>query len=262
MPDNWTMHAPMVINALGDNLIYVLEYGHGRAIVVDPGQAKDVLGAIEQRGLRLSHILCTHHHWDHTGGVGDIAEATGCDVVALGKKRQSNVHVTVEDGQVIPLGGIEITAIATPGHTADSVCYYVSAKGQPDRSIVFTGDTLFIGGCGRIFECDAEVMYDSLQKLVVLPGKTQVYCGHEYTIENYQFALQIEPENTAMRDRLRQVKQQIGQTGCSVPSTIEKEKETNCFLRANSQSIRDALQMSDAPAARVFSELRRRKDAF
>ena len=256
------MQSPIIIDAFGDNLIYVLEYDPGKALVVDPGEAAGVVQILSERNLNLTHILCTHHHSDHTDGIGQIKRATECEVVASDVRRISVANHIVKDGDVLTLGGIEIQAIATPGHTATSMCYHVHQIGNQSNGILFTGDTLFVGGCGRPFECSADMMWRSLQRLAALPDTTLVYCGHEYTIENYEFALQIEPDSQTVRQRIQQIIGLQQQTGHTVPSTIEQEKQTNCFLRADSAEIRSALSMPNAPAAQVFAELRSRKNRF
>ncbi len=152
--------------------------------------------------------------------------------------------------------------IATPGHTRTSVCYYMLPTNDNKNSIVWTGDTLFVGGCGRIIECDAEVMWNSLNKLASLPEQTLVYCGHDYTVENYEFALTIEPENEAVKQCLKRTKQAQKEARPTAPSTILQERLTNPFLRADAPELKNALHMPKASPVEVLSELRRRKDVF
>jgi len=254
------MQSLTVIEALGDNLIYVLEYEAGKVLVVGPGEASKVDRVLKNRNLDLTHILCTHHHCDHIGGVEQLRKAAECHVVAADARRVKQADLIVKDGDILKFGATEIRVIATPGHTTSSVCYY--AKVQEEEGMLFTGDTLFVGGCGRLFECDAQTMWGSLQKLASLPQATLVYCGHEYTTENYEFALEIEPDNATVRERLAQVRAMLQKTGHTVPSTIAQELQTNCFLRADSKGIRTALNMPNAPAAQVFAELRQRKNSF
>jgi hydroxyacylglutathione hydrolase len=254
------MRSPTVVKALGDNLVYVLEYEPGKVLIVDPGQASAANRTFKDRGLELTHVLCTHHHHDHIGGVEQLRRTSKCHVVAADARRIKGADIVVEDGDILTLGGVQIKAIATPGHTMTSVCYHLSD--DDSKQMLFTGDTLFIGGCGRLFECDAETMWTSLQRLAALPEDTLVYCGHEYTIENYEFALQIEPNNQTVRDRLEQLRAMLQRTGHTVPSTIAQECRTNCFLRSDTAEVRTALNMPDAPAAQVFAELRSRKNYF
>ena len=197
--------------------------------------------------LKLTHILITHHHWDHTGGVSELKAATGCAVVGGDGRRIAGIDKVVGDGDIVTLGEKRIRVISTPGHTLTSVCYYMEGNGN-EGGVVWTGDTMFAGGCGRKFEGDAGLMRESLLKIAGLPEDTLVYCGHDYTIENYEFALTIEPNNEAFKQRLEEVKRSVRAGGLTVPSTIAQEKKTNLFLQADS--------------VEAFAELRRRKDIF
>lgn len=238
------MRKIIIIPAMGDNLIYLCEYEAGKAFVVDPGDAKCVVSAIKKHGLTLSHILITHDHFDHCGGAETLTDKFGCEVVSPSGK--------------ISIGSEEVTVIATPGHTAGSVCYYLGAV-EADSPVVFTGDTLFVSGCGRIFECDARTMYDSLLKLAALDDETVIYPGHDYTDENYRFALQFDSKNKIIHDRLIEIKTD---PTSAFTSTVGLEKQTNPFLRASLPGIKAALNMAGATDIEAFAELRRRKDSF
>ena len=156
----------------------------------------------------------------------------------------------------------KIQVLATPGHTRTSVCYYMQPSNENPNGLLWTGDTLFVGGCGRIFECDPQTMWASLLKLASLPDDTLVYCGHDYTLENYEFALSIEPDNEIVKRRLNDFRQMLRRGEQTVPSSILQEKETNPFLRADTPGLKAALSMTNAQAVEVFAELRRRKDVF
>jgi hydroxyacylglutathione hydrolase len=239
----------IIIPALGDNYIYFYRYEQKVAFVVDPGNAEVVLKALEKHGLNLTHALATHHHFDHTAGIEDLKKKTGCNVITTNKT------------DILHVANMNIRVIATPGHTQDSACYYV----QPTKNhngILFTGDTLFIGGCGRPIECDASTMWNSLQKIAVLPEDTLIYPGHDYTEENYEFALSIEPDNPILKQRLEEIKQAHKHGLPTVPSTILQEKTTNVFLCSADPGIKSALNMSNATDSKVFAELRRRKNIF
>ncbi len=238
------MDSIITISAFVDNLIYLYKYNSNKAIAIDPGDSALVLKALEKYNLTLTAILATHHHSDHVGGVAELKKKTGCQLIAGDNKRIAGIDLVVEDGQILTFGDVKVEVITTPGHTNTSVCYYIPQNNDNVNGIVFTGDTLFIGGCGRLFECDAGIMWESLCKLAALPDNTKVYCGHDYTLENYEFALEIEPDNPVIFQRIAQIKQ--GKP--TVLSTIAQEKTTNIFLRAGS--------------AEVFTELRRRKDVF
>lgn len=252
------MESVITILALGDNLIYLYRHGRDDCLVVDPSSSTPVLKVLQEHNLSLSTILITHHHGDHTGGVGDLKRRTGCKVAGADKRRIRGIDEVVTDGQILPIGDAQIQVIATPGHTATSVCYYILPTRDGRSGILWTGDTLFVGGCGRLFEGGAQVMWESLQKLASLPDDTLVYCGHDYTKENYEFALTVEPDNRAVRQRMDDIRR----TGRTVPSTMMQERTTNVFLRAGSPEVKAALGMPQAKHSEVFAELRRRKDIF
>ena len=256
------MNPVITIPAFGDNFVYLYEYQQGDALAVDPSDSSPVLGILREQELGLTTILVTHHHWDHTAGVAKLKGKTGCEVVGGDARRISGIDRLVEDEQSLSIGEAQIQVIATPGHTGTSVCYYVQPSGDDGSGILWTGDTLFVGGCGRLLECRAQSMWDSLRKLACLPDDTLVYCGHDYTVENYEFALSIEPDNQAVRRRMAEVTQAQKAGGQTVPSTMLQERLTNPFLRADSPELKAALNMPQAQAVEVFAELRRRKDVF
>ena len=252
----------ITIPALGDNLIYLYRYGRNNAFVVDPSDGLLVLRIIEKQGLKLTDILVTHHHWDHIAGAAELKRKTDCRIMGGDERRIPGVNCVVRGGDVLTIGDVKVQVIATPGHTCTSLCYCVPASSDNTNGILWTGDTLFVGGCGRIFECDAQSMWDSLLKLASLPDQTLVYCGHNYAVENYEFALSIEPDNQAVKQRLQEVTQAQRQGRHTVPSTMLQERQTNPFLRADKTELRTALGMLYAEPAEVFAELRRRKDVF
>jgi len=256
------MDSVITIPALGDNFVYLYRYNQNDTFAVDPGDGSLVLRAMKQHGLNLQMILLTHHHWDHAAGIEELKQKTGCKVIGADKRRIPGIDSVVSDGQVLPVGQRKIRVIATPGHTGTSVCYYMEPSAGNENGILWTGDTLFVGGCGRLLECNAQLMWDSLQKLASLPDDTLVYCGHDYTLENYEFASGIEPGNQIVKERLDQVRQLQTQGKLTVPSSILLERTTNCFLRAGTPELKVALGMPQAQALEVFAELRRRKDVF
>ncbi|MFP4126892.1 MAG: hydroxyacylglutathione hydrolase [Alphaproteobacteria bacterium] len=246
------------IAILRDNYAYLLtEVETGSTAVVDPGEAAPVLAALEQRGRRLDWIVLTHHHQDHVGGVAELKRRTGCK--AVGPRGEFNrmpvLDLTVAEGESFALGHAVAQIVETPGHTAGHVCYYF-----PDDPALFSGDTLFVLGCGRLFEEDAAAMWTSLGKLAALPPETKVYCGHEYTLANARFALTVDPDNAELAARARKIEEARERGEPTVPTTIREELATNPFLRADTAAIRQHLGMRDDPAAAVFAEIRRRKD--
>lgn len=255
------MEQVITIPALGDNFIYLYMYDEGKVLCVDPAQAQGILAELAANNLVLTHILLTHHHYDHTGGVDKLKSKAGCEVIAPGRGGFGAVDTVAVDGQKFTFGAYELCVIATPGHTASSVCYYIRSRGSDEKGVVFTGDTLFIAGCGRILEGDAETMFGSLMKLAALPDDTLVYPGHDYTVENLQFALMVGGDNADAHRLLLSLTS--GRTDVqNLPSTIGQEKLVNPFLRADSAAIRKRLDMTDASTVKVFAELRRRKDVF
>jgi hydroxyacylglutathione hydrolase len=281
------MQKPIILPALGDNFIYVLPYHKDKALVVDPGQSAPVLEALDARGLIPAAILVTHHHYDHTAAVAELKRHAPCCVIAP-DGRIAGVDLIVDEIPTVhPTGKMpvprptlgrtgkmpvprptaklhirEVQVILTPGHTGTSVCYYLPPASEAGAGILFTGDTLFVGGCGRVLETDMQTMYNSIRKLATLPPETLVYPGHDYTEENYRFALTILPDDPDFRRRLAETEQAVRDGQPTVPSTIAEEKKSNVFLRARQPAVKSALNMPDASDAEAFAELRSRKDTF
>jgi hydroxyacylglutathione hydrolase len=256
------MDSVITIPAFDDNFIYLYCYNQNHSLAVDPCDSSFVLRTLQEQDLSLKIILITHHHWDHVAGAVDLKRQTGCKIIGADKQRIPGIDSVVEDGHILSIGDRKIRVIATPGHTITSVCYYMEPSAGNKNGILWTGDTLFVGGCGRLLECNAQSMWDSLQKLASLPGDTLVYCGHDYTLENYEFASGIEPDNQAVKERLDQIRQLQTQGKLTVPSSISQEKIANCFLRAGTPELKAALGMQHSQTVDVFAELRRRKDVF
>jgi hydroxyacylglutathione hydrolase len=220
------------IPALSDNYIWLAhDDASGQTIVVDPAQAEPVLAAAEARGWTIDAIWNTHWHPDHTGGNAAIKEATGCTVIAPAAEAAKipTADRLVAEGDVVRLGAHEAQVLEVPAHTAGHIAYYL-----PKDATVFVGDTLFAMGCGRLFEGTAEQMFANMQRLAALPGETTVYCAHEYTQSNGRYALVAEPDNQALAERMAQVDTMRAQGLPTVPTTIELERATNPFMRAES----------------------------
>lgn len=243
-----------------DNFIHLYRYDGDNVLVVDPGESRAVTNVLARYKLTLTTILLTHHHLDHTGGVAELKALTAANVIGSDGRRVPAVNQVVYGGETIKLGDRVVKVISTPGHTKTCVCYYLEPGGAEHAPIVWTGDTLFVAGCGRIFEATPESMYQSLMKLVQLPDQTVIYSGHDYTVENYEFASGLEPDNELLEKLLEQAKHAPKRSRAT--STISQEKETNPFLRADSAPVRAALNMPNDKAVDVFAELRRRKDYF
>jgi hydroxyacylglutathione hydrolase len=248
------------IPALHDNYIYLVHEPNGWATaVIDPALAEPVLQALDEKGWKLTHILNTHHHGDHVGGNLELKRETGCAVVAVSrdKERIPGIDVEVAEGDIIGLGHAEAKVLDVPGHTSGHIAFWFAGE-----NALFCGDTLFGLGCGRLFEGHAEEMWASLQKICALPPATRIYCAHEYTQANGRFALQVEPENPALLQRMDQVDSLRAQGLPTVPSLLEEELATNPFLRPQSPAIRHRLGLLKALDWQVFAEIRHLKDGF
>jgi hydroxyacylglutathione hydrolase len=232
---------------------------NGATACIDAPEAPAVEAALAKTGWRLTDILITHHHADHTAGVAELKSRHGCRVTApRGEQRPiPAVDAMVGEGDTVMIGGLTGHVLDTPGHTLGHVSYVFDA----DR-LAFVGDTLFSIGCGRVIEGTAEMMWNSLLKLRALPDDTRVFCGHEYTAANIRFALTIEPDNAALRARGEEVERLRAAGGPTIPSTIAEEKRANPFLRADVPSLAASLGLAGRPAAEVFREIRERKNRF
>jgi hydroxyacylglutathione hydrolase len=249
-----------LVPCLRDNYAYLVhDTDEGICAVVDPSEAAPVREALAARGLRLTHILNTHHHPDHTGGNTRLKEEFGARVIGPGKDRARipALDTGVDETTPFALGSHRAHVLEIPAHTRAHIAFVFDSD-----DAVFTGDTLFAMGCGRLFEGTPEMMWRSLSKLMTLPDSLRVYCGHEYTLNNGRFALTLEPGNDDLVARMREVETCRAEGAPTIPSTIGLEKRTNPFLRPDSREIRRTLNMADANDVAVFAEMRARKDNF
>ncbi len=254
-----------IVTQLSDNFAYLIsDDATGECAVVDCAEADKVLAAVKQHGFKLTSVLTTHWHGDHSGGNADIVgKVPGLHVFGASAEngRIPALSNPVADGDKFKVGSLEARVIGIPAHTNGHVAYYF-----PQLKSVFTGDTLFVGGCGRVFEGKAATMVDSLKKLVSLPDDTKVYCGHEYTEKNLRFALTLEPNNARLKTKHEWSKKVISDGGHTVPSTIEDEKQTNPFLRADSSELQASVKRIDANVGSdpisIFAKARELKDHF
>ena len=226
---------------------------------VDPSVPEHAMAILLQKGWKLDYIFNTHHHDDHTGANLKLKEMTDCEVVGYKRdaERIPGIDIMVEEGDVFPFGGIDLDVLYIPGHTDGHIAYYCDSL-----NFVFCGDTLFAMGCGRLVEGTAEQMMNSLKKLVSLPEVTLVYCAHEYTEKNGEFALKFDRGNEALRKRMEEVRELRAMAKPTVPTTIGLEKKTNPFLRTHIPMLRQNLGMPGGTALEVFTELRKQKDSF
>ena len=252
------------IKAFADNYIWMVSNGR-QALVVDPGDAAPVLAALAQHGLMLTSILLTHHHQDHVGGVAELVQATKATVYGPATEALPHCDQSLSEGDKVSISefGLELSVLDIPGHTAGHIAYegYVGAT-----RLVFCGDTLFAGGCGRIFEGTPQQMHDSLSKLAALPAETRVYCTHEYTASNLRFAVAAEPDNQVLMDWQDTVTQQRANDMPTLPSTIGQELLANPFLRCDQATIaKQTSQWANTPLTttlEVFTQLRAWKNVF
>ncbi len=259
------------IRAFADNYIWCVN-DRNHAMVVDPGDAAPVIKYIEQRKLTLTDILITHHHWDHVGGLDELIKAyPKVRVFGPNNPKIHQIEYSLAEGERVELPYFDLSfdVLQTPGHTLDHIVY-------KNNELIFCGDTLFSGGCGRMFEGTPEVFYESLQKLAKLPPNLKVYCTHEYTLANLKFALSVEPSNSTLKQYFNWAKDQRAEDLCTLPSTIEQELAINPFLRCHIDDIRDNVNVehelnSEGSHSMIeqknkeiltFADLRRLKDNF
>ena len=245
---------------LSDNYgVLIHDPESGATAAVDCGEADALLDALAQKGWKLTELWITHHHPDHTDGLMEVKQATGCLVRGPEQKSKpiAGLDETYWDGGSFTFAGGRVGVIATPGHTTDMINFHLAGE-----ATVFTGDTLFTLGCGRIFEGDPDMMWESLSKLMKLPVDTVVYSSHEYTLANAKFALSVDPDNAALKARAGKFEAMRAEGEPTVPSTLAEELETNPFLRAADPGIRAHLGMAGDSDAAVFTEIRKRKDNF
>lgn len=245
---------------LADNYGFLLhDEATKSTAVIDTPEVGPINAALANRGWELTHILNTHHHFDHAGGNEELKHQWGAQVVGAANDaaRIPGIDVRVSDGEQFQFGDASAQVLEVPGHTTGHIAYYFS-----DSGIAFVGDTLFALGCGRLFEGSPSDMWTSLNKLMALPDDTVVYCAHEYTQANANFALSVEPNNAALVARVAEIAELRSRGEPTVPTTIGKEKATNPFLRPTSADLQQTIGLVGADAVAVFAETRRRKDNF
>ncbi|XP_068631911.1 hydroxyacylglutathione hydrolase, mitochondrial [Battus philenor] len=228
-----------ILPALQDNYMYlIVDKATKEAAIVDPVEPNTVLQAVQDHGVKLTTVLTTHHHWDHAGGNENLVKKHPGLEVYGGDDRIGALTKKVQHNTTFNIGHLNVQCLFTPCHTSGHICYFVTAPEEGQGGAVFTGDTLFLGGCGRFFEGTAEQMHHALiEVLSNLPNETKVFCGHEYTLQNLKFALNVEPENEDIKNKIDWSKQRREEGKPTVPSTIAEEKLYNPFMRVMIPSV-------------------------
>lgn len=250
----------ITLAVLTDNYIYIIHDPDSQeTVVVDPALAQPVLDVLQKKGWQLNYILNTHHHSDHVGGNLRIKQQTGCKIIGAKSdwERIPGIDHGVDEGDAITIGRHIAKVIATPGHTCAHIVYHFS-----EDKLLFCGDTLFVMGCGRLFEGTPEQMWHSLQKIKALAKETKVYCTHEYTQANGRFALTVEPSNQQLQQKMIEVNYLRSNNQATVPSTIADELATNPFLREDSEALQKHTGMINRNPVDIFAKIRQLKDNF
>ncbi len=247
-------------SCLSDNYGYLIhDSDNNLTAAIDTPEVTPLNNALEEKGWKLTHILNTHHHFDHSGGNLELKKQWNCTIVGskIDKERIPGIDVEVEDGDIYQFGNHQAQVFDVSGHTIGHIAFYFAEDGD-----LFSGDALFALGCGRLFEGTADQMWSGLQKLIKLPDDTRIYCAHEYTQSNAAFAVTIEPQNETLQQRAQDIDALRAQGKPTVPSKLGLEKATNPFLRPDSADLQSTLGMEGANLVDIFAETRRRKDSF
>ncbi|MDA5095216.1 hydroxyacylglutathione hydrolase [Aliiroseovarius sp. KMU-50] len=250
----------VTLPCLSDNYAYLLHDNEtGSTAVVDVPEAAPILSELATRGWQLTEIWLTHHHYDHVDGVADLVAATGAIVrgAVADAHRLPPLTDALAPGESFSFATHDVHVLDAPGHTVGHIAFHV-----PAARAAFTGDSLMVMGCGRLFEGTPDQMWSSLTTLAKLPDDTNICSGHEYTASNAAFAVTIEPDNVALAARRQDIEEARAQGLPTVPAPLSLERETNPFLRAHLPSVKSGLGMEDATDTEVFAEIRRRKDTF
>ncbi len=248
------------IPCLNDNYSYILHDGETNIVaIVDPSEFQSCDKIISKKFKKLDFILNTHHHIDHTGGNKELKKKYNSKILASEKDKESisNVDQFLQNGEVIMIGSTSFEVMFIPGHTLGHIAFY-----SQSAKVVFTGDTLFSLGCGRIFEGSYKQMFSSINKIKKLPLDTKIYCGHEYTKKNLEFCLKFDLNNKFLIKKSEWIYKQYECNKPTIPTTIDEEKKTNIFLRCDEESVKNALKMNNASEQEIFTKLRDLKDSF
>jgi len=248
------------ISCLTDNYAYIINDSKSKTVgVVDPSEASPIISFLNKKKLKLNYILNTHHHFDHIGGNTELKKIYDAKVVGFfgDKHRIPGIDVTLKDNEKWTFGNSLVKILHIPGHTLGHVCFFFEKE-----KIVFTGDTLFSLGCGRIFEGNHKQMLSSLNKIKKLPKNTNIYCGHEYTYKNAKFCLKYDSNNNSLKKKFAIIKKLRSQNLPTVPTSLEDELNSNIFLRCDQNDLKIKLNMENHEDYKVFKKVRDLKDSF
>ncbi len=248
------------IPCLADNYAYVIHDSKSKTTgVVDPSEAAPIISFLQKEKLKLNYILNTHHHFDHIGGNIELKKMYDAKVIGFegDKHRIPGIDITFKDQETWSFGNSTVKTFHIPGHTLGHICFFFEKE-----KIVFTGDTLFSLGCGRIFEGDYEQMLNSLNKIKKLPRDTKIYCGHEYTYKNAEFCIKYDNNNIDLKKKIEKIKNLRSQNLPTLPSTLEEELKSNIFLRCDQKDLKIKLNMKNHEDLEVFKKVRDLKDSF
>ena len=249
-----------IIPCLNDNYSYLIHDEISNTVaIVDPSEFMPCDTIISKNYQKLDFILNTHHHYDHVGGNEELKKKYNSKVLGFenDKNRIPQIDTVLKDNHEFKIGTLNFTTIFIPGHTRGHVAFYFKKE-----RVVFTGDTLFSLGCGRVFEGTYKQMFQSLNKLKNLPGETKVYCGHEYTFKNLEFCLKFNPNNDFLKKKKNDIKLSLKNKKPTIPSTIADEIKANIFFRVNDPDIKKAINLENSPDLEIFTKLRDLKDNF
>ena len=249
-----------IIPCLNDDYSYLIKDNQTDTVaIVDPSEFGTCDKKINEKYKKLDFILNTHHHFDHVGGNAELKKKYGSKILGFenDKKRIPAIDVLLKDEQEFKIGNLEFKTIFIPGHTSGHIAFYLEKE-----RVIFTGDTLFSLGCGRIFEGTYVEMFNSLNKIKNLPENTKIYCGHEYTKNNLEFCLKFNPNNNHLKDKQKEIDSKIKKGKTTMPSTIKEEIKTNIFLRYGDLDVKDTLNLKNASDLEIFTKLRDLKDNF
>jgi len=248
------------ISCLIDNYAYIIFDNNSKTtVVVDPSESKPIISFLEKKKLKLNYILNTHHHFDHIGGNIDLKKKYNAKVLGFegDKNRIPGIDITIKDEEIWTFGNSTVKVFHIPGHTSGHICFFFEKE-----KILFTGDTLFSLGCGRIFEGTHEQMFNSLNKIKRLPRDTKIYCGHEYTYKNAEFCMKYDIDNIDLKNKLEKIKKLRSKNLPTIPSNLDDELKANIFLRCNEKDLKIKLNMQNQEDFKVFKKVRDLKDNF